>query len=380
MNRIVSILWILCFLSIYHGYAFPDSLKGDAAVVNGESISQKELLKVLECCYGKEEAEDLNVKVMSAVLEEMIIFKVIEQRLAKLSISYTAAEYTSTLEIYEEPFFIYYKAWGYQNPMSFQEAVKEIMKHAPPSSDTKWQSDFEEAWKKIFFDKELKKHLRKEVYQKYHLDYNVFREKVKLLTKFQKHVLNNITKSEIEEFATKEKFALEGGMVHVDHILLLTIDRITEKTFSDKENAETLRRMQQISQEMKPDLSNFAEIARKYSQDEITKYKQGKIGWVPRWSPSTLYGGFLVHLGWIPHWTTFVSEIVDQAYQIPEKKLSQPIKTNLGYHLLVVSERKPGKPLSQEELTKKAKERLSIQKMDAMLRLWLQESKIERKL
>ena len=62
---------------------------------------------------------------------------------------------------------------------------------------------------------------------------------------------------------------------------------------------------------------------------------------------------------------------------MPKNKLSQPVKSKVGYHLIVVNKRKKGKKLSDQTLIIKARTRLAFVKMENLLRKWLKESKID---
>lgn len=349
-----------------------------AAIVNGETIAQKEVYKVLKSCYGKEQAEALGMPVVRAVLEEMIVLKVIEQKLQGVNIDCNAADYAQSMEFFEEPFWVYYKAWAVQNPHSFKKSVDKIMQDEK-TEDTRWKTDMEAAWNMINGDEKLRKKLREEIYAKYYLDPGNFRDKIKIVTKFQKHIAGAVPDKEVEEFAQKEKFGLEGGRVKISHILLLTVDRLNYREFS-KEDAEKIKdRSRKIAKKIKDDLSNFAQIAAEYSDDDVTRYQKGEIGWIPRWPPSIIYKSFLCHIGWISPWTS-IQEVIDAAYHLPEQKLGKPIKSQLGYHLVIVTERKPGDPLADPDLKERAKKRMTVLKMEELLDKWMKESTIERKL
>lgn len=64
---------------------------------------------------------------------------------------------------------------------------------------------------------------------------------------------------------------------------------------------------------------DFSELARKYSQDPHSASRGGDLGWMERGS---FVPGFEEHV-----WTAEIG------------KLSDPIKTSFGYHLIVVDER-----------------------------------------
>lgn len=397
MNPLTKLLSLLILFALMPCLSAQNASEKDAAaLVNGEIISQKVLWEVLEASYGKDAAESLNYKVIQAILEEMVIFKVMEQNLKDSKIVCTNKEYLDSLPYYEQPFFLYFKEWGFKNPVSFSKTLQAIAKKSPefykqkeqvleeltnqyPFQASHYQS-LENIWQVIVADAKLKKTLRSVVFEKYYVNVKLFQEKIKIATKFHKYASSLISDQEVEQFAEREKLALEGGAVRLSHLLFFTIDRQTNAKFSPEQEAKALAKAQTAKALIKPDLSNFAEIAKQSSEDDLTKLQGGDLGWVPRWTAYTVYGGFLVHLGWVPHWTAFVEEIVEQGYRLGDKKLSDPVKTKLGYHLIMVTQRKNSTTLSKDELLKKARAQMAFLKMEALLRTWLEKSQIKRSL
>ena len=382
---------ILClFINNINSQNFAD---GEiVAKVNNEVITQSELVKLLERSYG-EEAKWLRNRIARFHLEEMVIFKVIEQKIKNITMRCRKEDYLEDVGKYEKPFFTYYLTKGLKTPFSFikklsklleydkelkskyQNKLLKIRYHYRPSQHNTFLLD---VWKEMLDKKKIKYYLRKKIFKKFRIDYKTFKRRIKLITKFRKIVLSKISSSQIKKFAQKEKFALSDGLIKMNHILLITLDRETQKPLSEKRQEKIRKKLIRIKNMVKKDFSNFSMLAQKYSDDNSTKYKKGSLGWVPRWTTATIFSGFLRHIGWMPHITNSMKAIVDYAYHYPKNKLSDPIKSQLGYHIIVVTERKNNKKLDKKKLYTRARDMLTMLKMEELLTSWIKKSEIEQ--
>lgn len=87
---------------------------------------------------------------------------------------------------------------------------------------------------------------------------------------------------------------------------------------------------------------DFAEVAKEVSQDTSTKERGGDLGWFPR--------------------GRMVPEFEEVAFSLPVGELSEPVKTQYGYHIIKVEERDPNRPLDEMAL-----ERARAQALDNWL-------------
>ena len=67
-------------------------------------------------------------------------------------------------------------------------------------------------------------------------------------------------------------------------------------------------------------------------------------------------------------------------YSLPLQKVSQPIKSKYGYHLVVVKQRQEGKNITQKELIERARNMMTMLKMDELLKKWLNTAKVDIKI
>jgi peptidyl-prolyl cis-trans isomerase D len=104
--------------------------------------------------------------------------------------------------------------------------------------------------------------------------------------------------------------------VHVRHILLKTVDK------SDAEKKQLLSKAQDILKQLKGG-ADFAELAKKDSQDTGSAEKGGDLGWIVR--DQTL------------------PEFNKAVFTLKPKELSEVVTTSVGYHIIQVLEREPAR-------------------------------------
>lgn len=390
-----SSLLILSIVFLFSSFLLAQYNAGNkpVATVNGEVVLQKELDDLLQKSYG-EEADGLKDVVIQAHLAEMLLFKIIDQKLRTIThIRPKPEDYEEDAERYSQPFFAYYAESGIKNTMKFIPELRIIIsKNANLQKKYgDWLKDREnhllaptdrktlvEIWQDAINTKELKPMLRERVCNRYHLAYSIYKERIKLITKLRLWVSQNFKDEEIRQFAQREKFALEDGLVRISHLFISTTNMETMQPFSPEMQKKAEQKILKIRDEITTDLNNFGEKTAQYSEHPTTRYNKGELGWIPRWSTGTLFSGFLGHLGWIPPMTEAFPEMVEQSYQLTPKTLSYPIKSEWGYHLVVVNERKSGKELSEAEILKRAKNMMAMLRMEEQIRQWLKQSDIKQ--
>ncbi len=96
-------------------------------------------------------------------------------------------------------------------------------------------------------------------------------------------------------------------------------------TLEPRDDAQALARIIEIQQRVGAG-EDFAELARQFSDDTGSRDNGGDLGWFAR-------GAGLVQ------------EFEDAAFALQPGEVSQPVKTQFGYHLIKVEERDPARPL-----------------------------------
>jgi peptidyl-prolyl cis-trans isomerase D len=118
------------------------------------------------------------------------------------------------------------------------------------------------------------------------------------------------------EFQTPER-------VHVQHILLKTTDK--SKAEIDKIHAQAEDILKQLKNG-----ANFAELAKKYSEDPGSAQKGGDLGWIVRGQT--------------------VKNFENAAFSLQPKQLSDVITTEYGFHILQVLEKQQARVQPFEEV------------------------------
>ncbi len=94
-----------------------------------------------------------------------------------------------------------------------------------------------------------------------------------------------------------------------------------------RDEAQALALITEIQQKLNAG-EDFAELAKQYSDDPGSKDNGGDLGWFPRDSG-------------------FVKEFEEAAFNLQPGQVSQPVRTQFGYHLIKVEERDPARPLDE---------------------------------
>jgi peptidyl-prolyl cis-trans isomerase D len=163
----------------------------------------------------------------------------------------------------------------------------------------------------------------KAYFDKHHNEYNVPEKKsLAILVIDPANLQNEIQPSDAElealYRATADKFQVPER-VKVRHILLKS-DATNDK--------EVKAKIDDLEKQLKSG-ADFAELAKKNSQDPGSQAKGGDLDWVTRGQT--------------------VKEFEAAAFTLPLKEISQPVKTTYGYHILQVMEKQPARTIPFEE-------------------------------
>ena len=190
-----------------------------------------------------------------------------------------------------------------------------------------------------------------------------FKSDIKTQVKMQKlaHTAKNVKVSdkEVKDFYNKNinKFK-HGEQVRAYHILLMTDPmQITQEITNNgkkeiaesemnKKIEETVKEREalanKIANELKADTTKFSQYAKKYSHDTISAQKGGDLGYFEA--------------------KVMVPEFSKAAFGAKPNTIVGPVKTQYGYHVILVTDRRPAGVESFDKIKNNLKESLTSEK------------------
>lgn len=151
----------------------------------------------------------------------------------------------------------------------------------------------------------------------------------------------SVTDAEISAYYEQNKAKYrENEQVKARHILLM-LDPNASKEDADK----TLKQIKDIAAQIKT-ADDFAKMAEKYGQDG-TKNSGGDLGWFGK--------------------DQMVKEFADAAFSLPAGQLSDPVRTQFGYHLIWVDEKKNARDIPLEEVKDSIRSAIAAEKVQVNL-------------
>lgn len=152
------------------------------------------------------------------------------------------------------------------------------------------------------------------------------REDMKDMIRWKKYMDAVGTDANLKKFVEDHKDFFNQTQVKASHIVLIAAP---EATPADK--AKIKQKLAGIKADIDSGKISFADAANKYSEDDGNKT-----------SPN---GG---DLGYFLRRGNYPEEFTTVAFALPKGKVSDPVETPFGYHLIVVTDRKEGAPIDFE--------------------------------
>lgn len=151
-------------------------------------------------------------------------------------------------------------------------------------------------------------------------------KRVKEQTAYNAVLDDQIVYKVVREEEIRKYYQRSGAEVHIRHIFLEVPTKASQgKIDSTRSKAEEIIRQLRSG-------ADFAEMAKKYSDDDVTKNKGGDIGYV--------------------RWGSMDDSFLDAAYKLRKYELSaKPVRTSKGFNVIQVLERRkiPQKPYRYEK-------------------------------
>jgi len=166
--------------------------------------------------------------------------------------------------------------------------------------------------------------------------------KIFLLTKKLMEPTIEITEDELKEYfeTNKESFD-QAEQVKASHILV-----------EDEETAKEVKKKLDEG-------GDFEELSNEYSTDEVAKAEGGDLGWIESGDAN---------------WD---ADFLEGAFALEKDQISEPVKSQFGYHIIKVTDKKEAKEATYEDVKDTVKEALLEEKISANYPTWLTELKKE---
>jgi parvulin-like peptidyl-prolyl isomerase len=140
-----------------------------------------------------------------------------------------------------------------------------------------------------------------------------------------KYLETAVTDADKKSYFNANKDAFNGARVKASHVL---IDTRNMKTDADKEEAKKMIDIVKIEIDKGAD---FAEMAKKYSN-----------------CPSAEKGG---DIGFFQRKGSIVEDFAKVAFAMQVGEISDPVKTQFGYHIIKITEKEEGKEVSYKDVS-----------------------------
>ena len=150
-------------------------------------------------------------------------------------------------------------------------------------------------------------------------------EEISRALALSKYLETSVTEADKKSYFDANKDAFNGARVQASHVL---IDTRSMKTDAEKEEAKKVIDIVKVEIDKGAD---FAEMAKKYSN-----------------CPSAEKGG---DIGFFQRKGSIVEDFAKVAFAMQVGEISDPVKTQFGYHIIKVTEKEEGKEVSYEDVS-----------------------------
>ncbi|MFQ5720983.1 MAG: peptidylprolyl isomerase [Candidatus Aminicenantales bacterium] len=233
----------------------------------------------------------------------------------------------------------------------YQEAVREKI----DVDEKEVTRRFDRIAKRFKSRSEFKKALRKKGYTIKDFKKKIERESL-IQEAFRRNVLQKINLSEVDlrryYDENKSKFK-KPESINLQHILIRVKDPTSEASWQEAE-----KKIMDIYSRLQKG-EDFPTLARLYSED-MYRIKGGHLG--------------EVHRG------RLAPEIEKEGFSMDRGEISQPIKTELGYHIIKILDKKEARQLEFNEVKEKLKKELEEKFLTETKKEWISQLKAQSKI
>jgi peptidyl-prolyl cis-trans isomerase C len=170
-------------------------------------------------------------------------------------------------------------------------------------------------------------------------------------------LMDKATDSELKDYLSKNADVFSGTLVRASHILLKY-----DPAKGAEARAQAEQKLQSIKKEIEAGKTTFADAANKYSEDD------GNVA-----QPS---GG---DLGLFPRKGQFIEPFARAAFALKKNEISEPVETEYGLHLILITDRREGQPVEFERAKNDVLAQYATDLQSQIIELEKKKAKIEIK-
>jgi parvulin-like peptidyl-prolyl isomerase len=182
--------------------------------------------------------------------------------------------------------------------------------------------------------------------------------------RWEKFAIAQGTDAALKDLFTKHTEMFDGSMVRARHILLSpTGDAALEQAKAQLKQIKTQLEAQVVVEVAKlPD--NADPLARDQARGDRLGELFGEQAKKISTCPSKTEGG---DLNWFPRAGSMIEPFAAAAFALKPGQISEPVQTPFGYHLILVTGRKPGAPTKFEDVKEEVREMFCQQLRDGLV-------------
>ncbi|WP_020469559.1 peptidylprolyl isomerase [Zavarzinella formosa] len=178
------------------------------------------------------------------------------------------------------------------------------------------------------------------------------RENFRMMLQLAKFIDTQITEEKLKAYHAENRDFFEQTTVRTSHVVIRAGEQATPE---ERQKAKT--KLQELRAEILAKKLTFADAARQHSQCPSAP-KGGDIGFVNRkWQVDEAYA--------------------KAAFALEIGQVSEVIESDFGYHLITVTERKPGKAVKYEEISREVRDCYETEIRQLLLAQLRKKAKVE---
>lgn len=184
--------------------------------------------------------------------------------------------------------------------------------------------------------------------------------------RWDRYVNGQASDKVLQELFAKNPEMFDGTMVQARHVLLTPPPGDAQA--AQQAQTQLLQLKQRVEQQVATELAKLPadadNLTRERARCRVTEEAFSAVAREKSMCPSKDRGG---DLGWFPRAGSMVEPFAKAAFALKPHEMSAPVATRFGYHLILVTDRRPGKETKFDEIKDIAREVYADQLRDVFV-------------